>query len=190
MNWTAVTQPLYGYSRTSTNSHLCTMATLFFPGGTVHTLTLIWTSLQRQRPLKRVPNCQPLDNCQFFQWLMKKSRMVMKFDTYGTLLINRCNRTFWFCFIYTVAVNINFYDTYSKCCAPCPFCHLKIWFKFCFCVVHLYYMILFWITDMRYSNHELSTISMFYSRKKKLSYYSPRPHNSHLSTKDPRWPLW
>ena len=53
----------------------------------------------------KVLNCQPLDNGQFFQWLMKKSRMVMKFDTYGTLLINRCNRTFRFCFIYTVAVN-------------------------------------------------------------------------------------
>ena len=35
------------------------------------------------------------------------------------------------------------------------------------CVFHLYYIILFWITDMTYSKHELSTISMFYSRKKK-----------------------
>ena len=34
---------------------------------------------------------------------VEKSRMIMKFDTYDTLLTNR--RTFWSCFIYTVAVN-------------------------------------------------------------------------------------
>ena len=33
MNWSAVTQPIKGYSQTSTNSHLCTTATLFCPGG-------------------------------------------------------------------------------------------------------------------------------------------------------------
>ena len=36
-------------------------------------------------PLKHVPNCQ------FFQWVMKKSRMIMTFDPYYALMINRGN---------------------------------------------------------------------------------------------------
>ena len=32
---------------------------------------------------------QPLDNRQFFQRLTKNSRMVMKFEMYGTSMINR-----------------------------------------------------------------------------------------------------
>lgn len=36
------------------------------------------TFLQRQRPLKCVLNCHPLDNGQFFQRLTEKSRMVTK----------------------------------------------------------------------------------------------------------------
>ena len=42
------------------------------------------TSLQRQSPLKRIPNSQ--NN------LSKTSRMVMKFDLYGALMIDRGNR--------------------------------------------------------------------------------------------------
>ena len=34
----------------------------------------------------------PLNNGHFFHGLMKKSRMVMKVDLYGTLMINRGNR--------------------------------------------------------------------------------------------------
>ena len=34
----------------------------------------------------------PLDNGQFFQQPMKESRMVIKFDPYGALVINRGNR--------------------------------------------------------------------------------------------------
>ena len=39
------------------NNHLCTKAT-FLSWQTVHTLNLVQTSLQRQRPLQRVPSCQ------------------------------------------------------------------------------------------------------------------------------------
>ena len=46
-------------------------------------LSIMATSRQRQWLLKRVPNNQ------FFQRLMKKSRMVMKFGPYGALMINR-----------------------------------------------------------------------------------------------------
>ena len=83
------------HTRTYPNSDLSTRATFFFARRTVHTLTLIKTSLQRplspqrQRPLKRVPNC---DKGQFFQWLMKKSRMVMEFVLCGALIINCGNR--------------------------------------------------------------------------------------------------
>ena len=66
---------------------------------TVHTLTLIKTSLQRpplyninghykarhQLP-KKTSRQRPV-----FQQLTKKSRMVMKFDPHGALLINRSN---------------------------------------------------------------------------------------------------
>jgi len=53
------------YSETTTNGHLSTTATLFCPRRrTVHTLTLIQTYLQRQRPLNRVPSRQNnLFNC-------------------------------------------------------------------------------------------------------------------------------
>ena len=49
------------------NNHLCTKAT-FLSRQTVHTLNLVQTSLQRQRPLQRVPSCQNnlFNNGQFF----------------------------------------------------------------------------------------------------------------------------
>ena len=67
---------------------------LFYcPGGQSTPLTLVYTSLQRQPPLKRFPNCQNnlSTTASFFSWLMKKPRMVMKFDPYGTLMINHAN---------------------------------------------------------------------------------------------------
>ena len=66
---------LITYSRTSANDHLSTTA----------------TSLQRQRPLMHVPNCQPLNNGQFFERLMKKSKWS-RIDLYGMFMINRSNR--------------------------------------------------------------------------------------------------
>ena len=52
------------------------------------------TSLQRLRPLKRGPSCpkKHLDNSQYNEYSqlpMKKSKMVMEFYSYGTLMINR-----------------------------------------------------------------------------------------------------
>ena len=49
------------------NNHLCTKAT-FLSRQTVHTLNLVQTSLQRQRPLQRVFSCQNnlFNNNQFF----------------------------------------------------------------------------------------------------------------------------
>ena len=60
------------------------------------------TSPQRQRPLKRVPNRENnfLTTASFFQRLMEKSRLVMKFAPYGALMIKITAITFWFCFIY------------------------------------------------------------------------------------------
>ena len=56
----------------------------------MHTLTLLLTSLQRQRPLKRVPNFQNnlSTPASFLQRLTKKPRVVTKFDPYGVLMIN------------------------------------------------------------------------------------------------------
>ena len=49
-----------------------------------------------------------------------------------------------------------------------------------------------WITIMEYSKHELGTINMIYPLKK-LSCFTPSPHQGHLTTKGhftPRWPMW
>ena len=109
------------FDSTSNNGHLSTMATSLLrplysvPADSPYidsclNLATTPTSPRRQRPLKRVPNCQnnPSTNGQFFQRLTKKSRMVMILDPYGGLMINRDNRI---CFIYilffTAAVSIN-----------------------------------------------------------------------------------
>ena len=78
------------YSRTSTNGHLSTTVTLLVPADSPYTAT----SLQRPRPLKRGPSCpkKHLDNSQYNEYSqlpMKKSKMVMEFYSYGTLMINR-----------------------------------------------------------------------------------------------------
>ena len=82
----------------STNGHLSTTgtsstrATFTCPGGgIVHTLTLLLTSLQRQRPLKHVPNCENYlsTTASFLQRLTKKPRVVTKFAPSGVLKINR-----------------------------------------------------------------------------------------------------
>ena len=109
------------FDSTSNNGLLSTMATslqrprlYFVPADSPYinsylNLSTTATSPHRQRPLKRVPNCQnnPSTNRQFFQRLTKKSRMVMILDPYGGLMINRDNRI---CFIYilffTAAVSI------------------------------------------------------------------------------------
>ena len=81
--------------------------------GTVHTLLLVSTSLQRQRPLERVPNCQKnllTPNSYFHQRLMKKSRMVLKFDLYGTQ--SRRAIVFRLSSIHTTAVSKK-HDTFS-----------------------------------------------------------------------------
>ena len=85
------------YSRTSTNGHLSTTVTFFVPADRAYiccclNLSTTDSSLQRQRPLKRVPittKKKNLDNGQYSQLLMKTSRMVIKFDSYGTSFINR-----------------------------------------------------------------------------------------------------
>ena len=81
------------YSRTSPNDHLSRTATYFVLVGSPYIdsrLNLVTTATslqrQRQRPPKRVPNCQKKDlstTASFFQRLMKKSKMIMKFYPYA-----------------------------------------------------------------------------------------------------------
>ena len=64
------------------------------------------------------------------------------------------------------------HDTYTQCCEPCLFCHINILIQNVikvFWVFYLYIIIYDWITIMRCSKHELSTISMFYSLKKTVN---------------------
>ena len=118
-------------SRTLTNGHLSTTATFFVPAdspyiGSCLNLSTTATSLQQKRLLKRVPNCQNnlSTTASFFQRLMKKSRMVMKLDSYGALMINRGNRTLFVIHLGCCSKHKfhRGYDTYSETCEPCWFC--------------------------------------------------------------------
>ena len=82
--------PLDIYSQASTNGHLPRLtATLCRRTVQILTVVLI-TPLQRQRPQKRVRNRQNhiSTTASFFQRLTKNSRMITKFDPYGSLVIN------------------------------------------------------------------------------------------------------
>ena len=65
-------------------------------------LSITATSWQRQLPLKHVRICQ------FFQRVMKTSRMIM------------------ICSMYTAAVSINCLRYFCEHCKPCSFCHVHI----------------------------------------------------------------
>ena len=111
---------------------------------------------------------------------MKKSRMVMTFDPYGTLMINH-GIVFWLCSIYTAAVRK--ICLRYLCCEPCSFCHVNILIQhssfLCFLSLYIRYD---WIDIMGYSKHELSTINMF-STPPKNCYITPLPsHSGNLST--------
>ena len=101
---------------------------------------------------------------------MKKSRMVMKFDSYSAL-INCGNRILIvFQFYYCSKQKKIVYDTFGECCEPYSFCYVNILIQnikilVYFISIYLLYM----ITSMGYSKHELSTINM--SSPKNLSYY-------------------
>ena len=63
------------------NNHLSTTSN-FLSRQTVHTLNLVQTSLQRQRPLQRVPSCQNnlFNNGQFFSATDEKVKKTLYFD--------------------------------------------------------------------------------------------------------------
>ena len=110
---------------------------------------------------------------------MKKSTRVMKFDLRGTLRINRGNRTFWFCFIYTAAVGIKclWYRSWmlqNLLILSCQHFDSKHNSSLLCILSHTIYIIYDWITIMGYSKHELSTINMLHSLKH-LSYNTPTP---------------
>ena len=80
----------------------------------------------------------------------------------------------WFCAIQTAAVNINW---------PILTLSFNTFFQHkVFCVFYLYIVITCdWITIMRYSKHELSTINILYPPKQ-LLHYPCTSHKGHLST--------
>ena len=103
----------------------------------------------------------------------------MKFDLRGMLRINRGNRTFWFCFIYTAAVGIKClrYRSWmlqNLLILSCQHFDSKHnWSLLCI-LSHTIYIIYDWITIMGYSKRELSTINVLHSLKH-LSYNTPTP---------------
>lgn len=81
--------PLDIYSQTSTNVHLSRL-TATLRRGTVQTMTLVLTSLQRQRPQKSIRNNQNhISTRPDFSATDEKLKNAGKFDPYGSLVINR-----------------------------------------------------------------------------------------------------
>ena len=113
---------------------------------------------------------------------MKKSRMVIKFDPYCALMINRSNHTrIVFHFHCCSKYKLSTICTDLACFVTLTF-RFKTLFKF---FVYLFlYIIYDWITIMGYSQHEFSMINMLYSLKKIIVSITPLllPHNSYLST--------
>lgn len=80
--------PLDIYSQTSTNVHL-TRLTATLCRQTVQTMTLVLTSLQRQRPQKRIRNNQNhITTRPKFSATDEKLKNAGKFDPYGSLVTN------------------------------------------------------------------------------------------------------
>ena len=113
---------------------------------------------------------------------MKKSRMVIKFDPYCALMINRSNHArIVFHFHCCSKHKLSTICTDLACFVTLTF-QFKTLFKF---FVYLFlYIIYDWITTMGYSQHEFSMINMLYSLKKIIVSMTPLllPHNSYLST--------
>ena len=136
---------------------------MFFANLTVNLLPFCRSRCRRRR--RCLNSLLPLDNGQFFQQPMKKSRMVIKFDPYGALVINRGNR---------ILIVIHLY-----CCSEYKINCLRYLSRM-LCILSLC-IIYDWITIMEYNKNELSSaINMLYSLP---------PHNGHFLL-SPRWPLW
>ena len=113
-------------------------------------------------PLKHVPNCQ------FFQWVMKKSRMIMTFDPYYALMINRGNHILIVFHVYCCSKHklIIVYDTFANVANLAHFVMFIFWSrtlpKF-ICVFYFYMFIKYdWITIMRYSKRKINTSNKLY----------------------------
>ena len=108
--------------------------------------------------------------------------MVIKFDPYCALMINRSNHTrIVFHFHCCSKYKLSTIRTDLACFVTLTF-RFKTLFKF---FVYLFlYIIYDWITIMGYSQHEFSMINMLYSLKKIIVSITPLllPHNSYLST--------
>ena len=108
--------------------------------------------------------------------------MVIKFDPYCALMINRSNHTrIVFHFHCCSKYKLSTICTDLACFVTLTF-RFKTLFKF---FVYLFlYIIYDWITIMGYSQHEFSMINMLYSLKKIIVSITPLllPYNSYLST--------
>ena len=149
---------------------------IFFPRELVHRL------------LKHVPNYlkYPLNNGQFFQRLTKKLGMVMTLDAYGELMINRgscilivlhlhcCSKHKLSTILIANAVSLARFVTSRHIDSKKLFDFL--------CILSLRCIMYDWITVMKYSKHEISTINMLYSLRKICQITPLPPRNGHLST--------
>ena len=144
-------------------------------------MTLLLTSLQRQRPLKRAPNFQNnlSTPASFLQRLTKKPRVFTKFDPYGVLMINSIFIVFH---LQCCSKQKCFDNIYSECCAPSSSCHVHILIQN---VQYLSLIVFFLSMETTYdwiTNLGCWHIKMLYSTKINCRITPPPPHNGHLST--------
>ena len=105
---------------------------------------------------------------------------MRKLGPYGALMINRIKRILFVFHLY--------------CCSKHNFLRYLERMLRAFLYI-LSYILCDWITSMRNTKHELSTINMFYSPQKIVILPHPTtpppppPHNVHFLL-SPRWPLW
>ena len=103
------------------------------------------TPLQRQQPQQRVLNCQNSlsTTASFFQPLTKTSGMVLKFDPYGALMINRGNRISIVFHLFCCSMHKLSTIPLANVASLSLFFMLAIWFKKLFKFFFLYFISLY-----------------------------------------------
>lgn len=110
----------------------------------------------------------PLNNGQFFQQLMKGSRMVMRFNLCGVLMIYQGNCILHVCYLYCCGKHNLSTILIAKCWEPWLFCHISILIQNVL-QGFVYFISIFiydWNTTMGYSKHELFVSFYFIASKK------------------------
>ena len=131
---------------------------------------------------------------EFFQPLTKTSGMVLKFDPYGALMINRGNRISIVFHLYCCSMHKLSTIPLANVASLSLFFMLAIWFKKLFKFFFLYFISLYHLRlDYHYG---IQQAWICLTPLTKICHMTPLPpHDGHLSTTghfllSPRWPFW